>query len=415
METKDLATTIVNKLVRHGYIAYFAGGWVRDLILKHPSDDIDIATNAPTEAILDLFPHTILVGLSFGVVIVVLDGYQFEVSTFRKDIDYRNGRKPERIEKATPQEDALRRDFTINGMFYDPIENLIHDFVHGMEDIKLKVVRTIGDPQERFTEDRLRMIRAFRFAARFDFIIDSDTQIAIQENADTLFPSVAIERVWQEFCKMSAYRNFENALIEMHRLGLLPVIFPALEDTHLNDLKKRVHPLSLYPHNYPTILFLLELFPDMPWDGLADLCRYLKVSIKEQSLLEFFYRSRQKFFREKHAASLVDWAHFYAHPKSSLFLQVEETHLRKEEIDAFRLEHQERQKELAFFVDRLKSKQPIVTSRHLKNEGIEPGKHMGDLLKEAEKFAINQNIQDPSLIIAHLKRSPLWLKHAHHQ
>ncbi len=414
MEPKDLATTIVNKLVRHGYIAYFAGGWVRDLILAHPSDDIDIATDAPTEVILDLFPRTILVGLNFGVVIVVLEGHQFEVSTFRKDIDYRNGRKPERIEKATPQEDALRRDFTINGMFYDPIENLVHDYVHGMEDLKLKVIRTIGDPQERFIEDRLRMIRAFRFAARFDFVIDLDTQTAIQENANTLFPSVAIERVWQEFCKMSAYKNFEKALIEMHRLGLLPIIFPALENTHLNDLKKSVHPLSLYPKNYPTILFLLELFPGVTWEDLADLCRFLKVSMKEQALLEFFFRSQKKFLEEDQRASLADWARFYAHPESRLFLQIAEAHLEKEEIDAFRLEHLERQKELSFFIDRFKNNQPIVTSMQLKKEGIVPGKLMGTLLKEAEELAINKNIQDPSLILTHLKQSPLWPGHAPH-
>ncbi len=122
MEAQKYATEVVKKLKKAGYIAYFAGGWVSDYLLKHPSSDIDIATDAPTQIILDLFPQTILVGLSFGVVIVIIDGHQFEVASFRKDISYSDGRKPEQIEFSTPQEDANRRDFTINGMFYDPID-----------------------------------------------------------------------------------------------------------------------------------------------------------------------------------------------------------------------------------------------------------------------------------------------------
>ena len=136
MDAQAHATEIVKKLNKAGYIAYFAGGWVRDHVMKHPSSDIDIATNAPPEKILDLFPRTILVGLAFGVVIVSVNGHQFEVSTFRKDIGYADGRKPLKIELATPQEDAQRRDFTINGMFYDPQEETIYDYVHGVEDIK---------------------------------------------------------------------------------------------------------------------------------------------------------------------------------------------------------------------------------------------------------------------------------------
>jgi len=127
------ARAIVTKLVRTGYIAYFAGGWVRDYVMGHPSEDIDIATNASPAEIMDLFPHTILVGLAFGVVIVVIEGHQFEVATFRKDVGYLDGRHPSGIEMSTPQEDALRRDFTINGMFYDPLEEVIHDFVQGGE------------------------------------------------------------------------------------------------------------------------------------------------------------------------------------------------------------------------------------------------------------------------------------------
>ena len=195
-ETKKIATAIVRKLVAAGYTAYFAGGWVRDYLMGHPSEDIDIATDAPPEKIIDLFPKTLLVGVAFGVVVVIVDGHQFEVATFRRDIDYADGRKPSKIELSTAEEDAFRRDFTINGMFYDPLEDVFHDFVKGKEDIQHGVIRAIGNADERFVEDRLRMIRAVRFAARFAFNISSETQSAIEANADTLFPAVAMERIW---------------------------------------------------------------------------------------------------------------------------------------------------------------------------------------------------------------------------
>src|SRR4029077_17024706 len=122
-----------------------------------------------------------------------------------QDVGYTGGRRPDKIVLSSPQEDAYRRDFTINGMFYDPITGTIHDFVQGSDDIQVGVIRTIGSPHERFVEDRLRMIRAIRFASRFDFAIDDETQHAIREHAHTLFPAVAMERIWQELNKMSKF------------------------------------------------------------------------------------------------------------------------------------------------------------------------------------------------------------------
>ena len=175
-ETKKIATAIVRKLVAAGYTAYFAGGWVRDYLMGHPSEDIDLATDAPPEKIIDLFPKTLLVGVAFGVVVVIVDGHQFEVATFRRDIDYADGRKPSKIELSTAEEDAFRRDFTINGMFYDPLTNQILDYVGGQEDLKKKIIRAIGNPHKRIQEDRLRMIRAVRLSCRFDFQIEEKTK-----------------------------------------------------------------------------------------------------------------------------------------------------------------------------------------------------------------------------------------------
>src|SRR3990167_4716975 len=171
MTAFSIACDIVKKLNSLGFIAYFAGGWVRDFLMNRTSDDIDIATSATVEDLQRIFQKTIPVGVSFGIIIVVEKGHQFEVATFRKDEGSRDGRRPISIEPATPEKDAERRDFTINGLFYDPIEKKILDFVQGREDIKLGVIRAIGNPHDRFLEDRLRMIRAVRYASRFHFSI----------------------------------------------------------------------------------------------------------------------------------------------------------------------------------------------------------------------------------------------------
>src|SRR6185437_5720237 len=169
MEMYEVATHIVKRLVEAGHLAYFAGGWVRDFLLNHPSDDIDIATSASVEEIQALFPKTIPVGIAFGIVIVVEKGHQFEVATFRKDRGYVDGRRPTGIDPASPEEDAQRRDFTLNGMFYDPLQKKVLDFVSGQEDLKKGIIRAIGNPHERFLEDRLRMMRAVRYGTRFGF------------------------------------------------------------------------------------------------------------------------------------------------------------------------------------------------------------------------------------------------------
>ena len=407
MDAVAHATEIVKKLVRAGYIAYFAGGWVRDYVMKHPSADVDIATNAPPEVILDLFPRTILVGLAFGVVIVAVNGHQFEVSTFRKDIGYTDGRKPDKIELTDPQEDAKRRDFTINGMFYDPLENEIYDYVDGMRDIKEGVIRTIGSPHERFVEDRLRMIRAIRFAARFGFVIDPETEKGIVENADTLFPAVAMERVWQEFKKMASSVRFDWALIEMHRMGLLPIIFPTLAVVHLKDIKHRVSPFPNFPKGCPTILYVMELFPDNTLDDLMALCTYLKISVQEARLLEFAYNAHKMLLNEAEAEK-SRWVHFYVHPHSQTVLEAFAARLSPLDREAFLERNNLRRTELMHHISRVDQKKPLVTSRDLLEYGIPPGKVMGILLKEAEQIAITHDLHAVTDVIVILKKSPEW-------
>lgn len=405
MDVYKKALSIVNRLTTEGHTAYFAGGWVRDLIMGHPSEDIDIATTALPGQIMDLFPNTILVGLAFGVVIIVIEGHQFEVATFRKDMNYIDGRRPETIEPSTPIEDALRRDFTINGMFYDPIKEVVLDYVDGKADISRNLIRTIGDPHERFFEDRLRMIRAFRFSARFEFNIEPETQEAIKEHADRLFPSVAMERVWQEFNKMASYPRFDHALIEMHRLTLLEAIFPELQELHLNDLRQLVSSFHLFPKDCPTILYLIELFPNSGLEDKIEIARRLKAGNKDIKLLEFYDNFSKAL--ENESIPHNEWVKFYAHTHFNLCFQVFAA--KASEQQKIQLEnHLSNIKKLASHIDRIKQGTPLITSEILKKEGVKPGIKMGLLLKEAEKIAINHNLDDPKIVLKLLKNHPFW-------
>ena len=198
-----VAKEIVATLQHAGFAAFWVGGCVRDFLLGREPQDFDIATDAKPEQVEKLFSKTIPVGKKFGVVIVVENGIQFQVATFRAEADYQDGRRPEKIEFANAEADASRRDFTVNGLFYDPLTEKIHDWVGGEKDLRAKIIRTIGKPEERFGEDRLRMLRAVRFAAQLNFGIEPETFAAIK----TLAPKIKIisaERVRDELIKLFA-------------------------------------------------------------------------------------------------------------------------------------------------------------------------------------------------------------------
>ena len=411
MDSRQIATSIVKKLQDAGYIAYFAGGWVRDFILQKPSDDIDIASSATVEEVQRLFPKTVPVGVAFGIVIVVQDGHQFEIASFRKDRGYVDGRRPVGIDPATPEEDAQRRDFTINGMFYDPIQDKIFDFVDGMKDLKKGIIRAIGDPKARFLEDRLRMMRAVRYSTRFNFPIESDTLQAILAQAETLFPSVAIERVWQEFKKMSQFSHFDTGLLTLHQLKLLPTIFPQLKNVSTEELQKRVNFIEHFPKGCPTIAELLELFPDSSLQDLVNLCEYLKLSKADKEFVEFYYHAQRLLSlpdKWKEKLEPLEWARFYANDHSPLVLEIIAAHFSSGDKEKFLHDHALHRQILQQAVLRIQTQSPIVRAEHLIAEGIAPGKKMGLLLQEAEKISVNQSIEDRKTIIDMLKKSSNW-------
>ncbi len=411
MPTRDLAVKVVKRLVEAGHVAYFAGGWVRDYLMQHPSDDIDIATSASVDQVQKLFPKTVPVGVAFGIVIVVEEGHSFEVATFRKDRGYVDGRRPTGIDPATPQEDAQRRDFTINGMFYDPLQDKLYDYVEGRKDVKKGIIRAIGDPHERFLEDRLRMMRAVRYSTRFNFPIESDTLQAILAHATTLLPAVAMERVWQEFKKMSQFAHFDTGLVTLHQLNLLQTIFPELKRTPIEEIQNRVRAIELFPKEAPTIAELLELFPDFSLQKLQELADYLKLSKDEREFAEFLLHTRHLLaMPDKWLEKLepIEWAKFYACQQSDACLKIYAAHLHKEECEKFLEKHHRERQLLEQAILRIQSQSPIVRAEDLMKEGIQPGPKMGELLKEAERISVNQGLEDRNAILDILKKSQRW-------
>jgi len=413
MRKLEMAKKVVEKLSDAGHIAYFAGGWVRDHLMQRASDDIDIATSASVAEIQKIFPKTIPVGIAFGIVVVVEEEHQFEVATFRKDLGYADGRRPTGIEPASPEADAQRRDFTINGMFYDPLKEKIYDFVGGQKDLKKGIIRAIGSPDERFKEDRLRMMRAVRYSTRFNFPIESDTLQAILARASELLPAVAMERIWQEFKKMSQFSHFDTGLVTLFQLGLLQTIFPALKDVPVEEVQNRVRPIERFPKGAPTIAELLELFPDHSLETLHDLGDHLKLSREDRDLLEFLYHAKTllnmpKKWREK--LEPIEWARFYANKNCDICLKIIAARFDQKTADAFLEEHVRHRQLLEQAILRIQSQTSIVRSEHLMAEGVKPGKQMGELLREAERISVNQGIEDRAKIIALLKKSPLFPK-----
>lgn len=226
-EKEQHARAIVQTLRERGFTAYFAGGCVRDKLLGVEPKDFDVATNAKTADVLRLFTQTVPVGVQFGVVLVIQAGMPFEVATFRSDGTYVDGRHPTSVRFSDAREDALRRDFTINGMFYDPLTEQIIDYVDGQRDLTAGIIRAIGDPYARFAEDRLRMLRGVRLAARLRFTIVPETFAAIQDLASTIV-DIAWERIGDEIVKILVEGGAQRAFQLLAESRLLLVILPEI-------------------------------------------------------------------------------------------------------------------------------------------------------------------------------------------
>ena len=252
------AREIAARLREHGHTAYFAGGCVRDMVRGLTPKDYDIATDATPEIVQKLFPRTYAVGAHFGVIIVLENGFQFEVATFRSDEGYIDGRHPSAVRFSSPEEDAKRRDFTINGMFYDPVAEEVIDFVGGRADIAAKLVRAIGDPTERLAEDRLRMLRAVRFATVLDYKIDNGTWKALVANAPSI-NQISAERIRDELVRVLTSPNRVRGWDLLDSSGLMRVILPEIDAMKGCLQPEQFHPEGdVFQHTRLMLQFLPE-------------------------------------------------------------------------------------------------------------------------------------------------------------
>ena len=228
MSARENAVFVVRRLRQEGFDAYFAGGCVRDVLLGKPPQDYDITTSAHPEDIQRLFAETVPVGAQFGVVLVLIDGQPFEVASFRHDGPYLDGRRPSQVRYGSLEEDVRRRDFTINGMVYDPMADRLIDLVEGSQDLERRRIRAIGEAERRFEEDRLRMLRAVRFAASLGFEVESSTFSAIQRLAPTI-TDIAWERIGDEITRILTEGGARRGFELLDDSGLLKVLLPEIE------------------------------------------------------------------------------------------------------------------------------------------------------------------------------------------
>jgi poly(A) polymerase len=273
---REFAISIIQTLRQQGFLAYLAGGCVRDLLLKRVPADYDVATSATPAQVMVIFPDTYAVGAQFGVVLVPLpdlrkdDQHAFaeegalpktqaiEVATFRSDLGYSDGRRPDEVRfSQDPREDVARRDFTINGMMLDPVSGEVLDFVGGRRDLEAGIIRTIGDPELRFAEDKLRMLRAVRFSARFGYVIEPQTLVAIQRLAHEI-QVVSRERVRDELTKMLTEGDGRRAFLLLDESGLLKEVLP-----EISAMKGVQQPPEFHPEGdvFVHTLLLLENLP----------------------------------------------------------------------------------------------------------------------------------------------------------
>jgi poly(A) polymerase len=259
--SRETAISIVRRLQKAGHEAYFVGGCVRDLLRGAEPGDYDIVTSAKPDEVYPLFSRTVPVGMRFGVVIVVEEGHNYEVATFRSEEDYGDGRRPSHVEFTTAEDDSRRRDFTVNALLMDPLAGSIIDYVGGKEDIERRLIRTIGSAQERFAEDHLRMLRAVRFAANLGYEIDIETLDAIKLNAPAIH-RISAERIRDELTKLLTRGGARRGMEILVETGLLAEILPEVYALRGVEQPPQYHPEGdVWEHT----LRMLDLLPS--WKG----------------------------------------------------------------------------------------------------------------------------------------------------
>jgi tRNA nucleotidyltransferase/poly(A) polymerase len=308
MTNKQAAIKIVKRLRTYGYEALLAGGCVRDMLLTRSANDYDVATSALPDDVIRLFKRTLKVGAKFGVVIVLVKEQQVEVATFRTESGYADGRHPANIKFVGAAEDASRRDFTINGMFYDPIDDKVVDYVNGQVDLKKRVIRAIGKPQERFSEDYLRMLRAVRFSTQLGFTIEPKTFSAICRNAKKI-TKISGERIASELEGILACPNRSAGACLLVDSGLAKAIFPGFSG---KSAKFSVKVLGQLRKKVDFALAMAGIFAGFETKFTIEKCHVLKLSRRQNRHIKFLLTGREKLLNDR--MSLADLKKLLAEP-----------------------------------------------------------------------------------------------------
>jgi len=374
MTNKQAAIGIVKRLRSYGYEALLAGGCVRDMLLSRSASDYDVATSALPEDVIRLFKRTLKVGAKFGVVIVLLKGQQVEVATFRTESGYVDGRHPAAVEFAGASEDAGRRDFTINGMFYDPIDNRVVDYVNGQVDLKKRIVRTIGKPEERFSEDYLRMLRAIRFSTQLSFAIEPRTFSAICSSGENI-TKISGERIAAELEGILIDPNRSAGVSLLIESGLVEAVFPGFVGEPATfavsivcQLRKKVD----------FALALAGFFSGCDTEFAMQSCKILKLSRNQTKHLKFLLTGRDKLLNDR--MSLAELKKILAEPYFWDLYELQRAIQRARQAGIYALVNIRRRIKALGDIE-LRPK-PLLTGHDLIRLGAVPGPALGQLAEE---------------------------------
>lgn len=395
---EEAGLAVVRRLRQHGHEALWAGGCVRDMLLGRPHVDIDVATSAPPETIIELFSRTRKVGAQFGVVLVSQGPWWIETATFRTDLAYADGRRPTGVVFTTAEEDARRRDFTINGLFYDPIDERVIDYVGGQQDLQARVVRAIGEPAARFSEDHLRMLRAVRFATRLGFTIHPATAAAITEHARQI-ARISPERIREELEKMLELPSRADSIERIASLGLLPHLWPG-SDWPDNRVHRAVAVLSHLPERADFVLSMAALLhEDSPAeiDRVGRALRCSNVQIDEAAWLVGTHDG----IEQVGMLSMAAFKKLLAHPRFDDLLALHEACCRafNQQADCVAVARQRRD---AIAPNDI-APPPLVTGEDLIAAGLQPGPAFKRLLDTLYDAQLNRELTDREQAIERMR------------
>ena len=398
-KARQFAVSVVEQLRQAGYQSYWAGGCVRDQLLDITPQDYDVATNAIPEQIQEVFGQkkTLAIGASFGVITVLgpASAGQIDVATFRQDATYSDGRHPDQVTFTSAEEDASRRDFTINGMFFDPLNDELIDHVDGQTDLRQQLIRAIGDPSQRFAEDKLRILRAVRFAATFDFQIETATRSAIEHYANDL-TVVSAERITAELQRMLTHCNRQQAVQLLKETGLLAVIFPA-GDYETDDFASRFQVAhealaTLKTADFATTLALLwSQLVSSPDSSLTEImAQQMKLSKADTKSIAWLLNEESKVIE----ADQIEWPRLQRtliDPRIEILLDLAEARQRARQETTRGIETC--REKLLLPAEQL-NPPPLLSGNDLQQLGLASGPQFREILEQVRDAQLMDQLQD---------------------